>query len=102
MQRYIYLNIIRVFLQQGAESERLCPENVRLLPPVPYRQRLWDKVPNPDYVTPAARGAMHSGGVAVDLTIVDAQGRELEMGTPYDFSYLKRNYALSDYLWPFD
>jgi D-alanyl-D-alanine dipeptidase len=110
--------------------------------PRPYQQRLWDKVPNPDYVTPPAKGSMHSRGAAVDLTIVDAQGRELEMGTPYDFfgveahtdytklparvlenrallrttleavgfkgirtewwhfSYQKRNYALSDYLWP--
>ncbi len=53
--------------------------------PRPYQQRLWDKVPNPDYVTPPAKGSMHSRGAAVDLTIVDAQGKELDMGTPYDF-----------------
>lgn len=53
--------------------------------PRPYQQRLWDKVPNPDYVTPPAKGSMHSRGAAVDLTIVDAKGKELEMGTPYDF-----------------
>jgi len=53
--------------------------------PRPYQQRLWDKVPNPDYVTPPAKGSMHSRGAAVDLTIVDAQGNELPMGTPYDF-----------------
>ena len=53
--------------------------------PRPYQQRLWDKVPNPDYVTPPAKGSMHSRGAAVDLTIVDANGRELDMGTPYDF-----------------
>ena len=53
--------------------------------PRPYQQRLWDKVPNPDYVTPPAKGSMHSRGAAVDLTIVDAKGRELDMGTPYDF-----------------
>ena len=28
---------------------------------------------------------MHSRGAAVDLTIVDATGKELDMGTPYDF-----------------
>jgi len=28
---------------------------------------------------------MHSRGAAVDLTIVDAKGKELDMGTPYDF-----------------
>ncbi|MEO6039995.1 MAG: D-alanyl-D-alanine dipeptidase [Saprospiraceae bacterium] len=53
--------------------------------PRPYQQRLWNKVPNPDYVTPPAKGSMHSRGAAVDLTIVDAQGQELDMGTPYDF-----------------
>ena len=53
--------------------------------PRPYQQRLWDKVPNPDYVTPPAKGSMHSRGAAVDLTIVDANGKVLDMGTPYDF-----------------
>ncbi len=53
--------------------------------PRPYQQRLWDKVPNPDYVTPPAKGSMHSRGAAVDLTLVNAQGDELDMGTPYDF-----------------
>lgn len=53
--------------------------------PRPYQQRLWDKVPDPNYVTPPVKGSMHSRGAAVDLTIVDAQGRELNMGTAYDF-----------------
>jgi len=53
--------------------------------PRPYQQRLWDKVPNPDYVTPPAKGSMHSRGAAVDLTIVDANGKELDMGSPYDY-----------------
>lgn len=53
--------------------------------PRPYQQRLWDKVPDPDYVTPPAKGSMHSRGAAVDLTIVDKDGKELDMGTPYDF-----------------
>lgn len=53
--------------------------------PKPYQQRLWDKVPDPNYVTPPAKGSMHSRGAAVDLTLVDEQGNELDMGTPYDF-----------------
>ncbi|MBK8670233.1 MAG: M15 family metallopeptidase [Saprospiraceae bacterium] len=53
--------------------------------PRPYQQRLWDIVPNPDYVTPPQKGSMHSRGLAVDLTIVDAKGKELNMGTPFDF-----------------
>lgn len=53
--------------------------------PRPYQQRLWDKVPNANYVTPPTKGSMHSRGAAVDLTIVDRNGKELDMGTPYDF-----------------
>lgn len=53
--------------------------------PKPAQQRLWDVVPNPDYVTPPSKGSMHNRGLAVDLTIVDKNGNELDMGTPYDF-----------------
>lgn len=54
--------------------------------PAPYQQRLWDKVPNPSYVTPPSKGSMHSRGAAVDLTLVQLNtGKELDMGTPYDF-----------------
>lgn len=53
--------------------------------PRPAQQRLWDVVPDPDYVTPPAKGSMHNRGLAVDLTLVDQNGKELNMGTPYDF-----------------
>jgi D-alanyl-D-alanine dipeptidase len=53
--------------------------------PKAFQQRLWDIVPNPDYVTPPQKGSMHSRGLAVDLTIVDKEGMELNMGTTYDF-----------------
>jgi D-alanyl-D-alanine dipeptidase len=53
--------------------------------PRPAQQRLWDVVPNPDYVTPPSKGSMHNRGLAVDLTIVDEKGKDLDMGTPYDF-----------------
>ena len=53
--------------------------------PRPIQQKLWDKVPNASYVTPPSRGSMHNRGLAVDVTIVDKMGKELEMGTTYDF-----------------
>ncbi len=53
--------------------------------PRPIQQKLWDKVPNPTYVTNPAKGSMHNRGLAVDLTLVDENGKELEMGTPFDF-----------------
>jgi zinc D-Ala-D-Ala dipeptidase len=53
--------------------------------PGPYQQRLWDAVPDENYVAHPSKGSMHSRGVAVDLTLVDESGKELDMGTPYDF-----------------
>lgn len=53
--------------------------------PKAYQQRLWDAVPDASYVTPPAKGSMHSRGMAVDLTLVDSLGNELDMGTAYDY-----------------
>ena len=53
--------------------------------PRPVQQKLWDKVPNPNYVAPPSEGSMHNRGVAVDLTLTDLQGKEHDMGTAYDY-----------------
>ena len=54
--------------------------------PAPYQQRLWDILPDARYVARPSKGSLHSRGAAADLTLVElATGRELEMGTPYDF-----------------
>lgn len=53
--------------------------------PLPAQQKLWDIVPNPNYVTPPNKGSMHNRGLAVDLTIVDKSGAEIDMGTPFDY-----------------
>lgn len=52
--------------------------------PTEAQQTLWDKVPDEKYVSNPAKGSPHSRGVAIDLTLVDEQGRELNMGTPFD------------------
>jgi zinc D-Ala-D-Ala dipeptidase len=52
--------------------------------PKPYQQRLWNKVPDDRYVTPPWKGSQHTRGLAVDLTVVDKNGNELDMGTPFD------------------
>lgn len=53
--------------------------------PRPAQQKLWDIKPDAKYVTPPKRGSMHNRGQAIDLTLVDSMGIELDMGTPYDF-----------------
>jgi D-alanyl-D-alanine dipeptidase len=46
--------------------------------------RLWEARPDPEFLADPRRGSPHSRGVAVDLTLVDAEGRALDMGTPFD------------------
>ena len=46
--------------------------------------RLWEACPDPTFVADPRRGSPHSRGVAVDLTLVDGNGRPLEMGTGFD------------------
>ncbi|MBI5915623.1 MAG: M15 family metallopeptidase [Bacteroidetes bacterium] len=53
--------------------------------PRPIQWKLWNKVPDPRYVADPRKGSMHNRGMAADLTIVDGEGRELDMGTDFDF-----------------
>lgn len=51
----------------------------------PYAQYLlWEALPNPEYVRDPSLGSHHSRGVAVDLTLIDATGQALDMGTGFD------------------
>jgi D-alanyl-D-alanine dipeptidase len=45
---------------------------------------LWEHSPNPDFLADPERGSPHSMGVAIDLTLINNQGQELDMGTPFD------------------
>jgi len=53
--------------------------------PGKVQQELWNIMPNPSYVANPKTGSMHNRGVAVDVTIIDKNGKELPMGTPYDY-----------------
>jgi D-alanyl-D-alanine dipeptidase len=53
--------------------------------PLDIQKRMWQIVPNPTYVADPAKGSIHNRGGAVDITLVDTNGVELEMGTPFDF-----------------
>jgi zinc D-Ala-D-Ala dipeptidase len=56
--------------------------------PFRVQQVMWDslKIPNKrNYLAPPAQGSVHNYGCAVDLSIMDSLGRELDMGTPFDF-----------------
>jgi D-alanyl-D-alanine dipeptidase len=56
--------------------------------PFRVQQYMWDtlKIPNKrNYLSPPSQGSVHNYGCAVDLTIADSLGHELDMGTPFDF-----------------
>ena len=48
------------------------------------QEALWAVLPVPGYVADPAKGSNHTRGVAVDLTLLDRMGNELDMGTPVD------------------
>jgi len=57
--------------------------------PLSVQQMMWDsiKVSNkerPKYVSNPKYGSLHNFGAAVDVSIVDANKKPLDMGTPYD------------------
>ena len=52
--------------------------------PQQAQEALWAIAPLPGYIADPARGSNHTRGVAIDLTLLDAEGRELDMGTPVD------------------
>lgn len=56
--------------------------------------KLWEHTPDPNFLADPNKGSPHSRGVAVDLNLVDPDGRELDMGTPFDtFSPLSHHGA---------
>lgn len=52
--------------------------------PLSIQKKMWEVMPDDRYVADPAKGSRHNRGAAVDLTLVDVTGREIDMGTPYD------------------
>ena len=52
--------------------------------PLDIQKKMWKIVSNPTYVADPAKGSIHNRGGAVDITLVDSNGKELDMGTPFD------------------
>lgn len=53
--------------------------------PLSVQQRMWDLIHDDRYVSnPAINAGRHTRGTAVDLTLVDRDGKDLPMPTPFD------------------
>jgi zinc D-Ala-D-Ala dipeptidase len=68
---------LRLLVYDGARSRRV-------------QQVLWDTLKKPlseknQYVADPQKGSIHNYGCAVDLTLATADGKPLDMGTPFDF-----------------
>lgn len=57
--------------------------------PLHVQQMMWDSLKMPpdkkfNYLAPAYNNSLHNYGCAVDLTIIDSTGKELDMGSEFD------------------
>ncbi|ARK09944.1 M15 family metallopeptidase [Fibrella sp. ES10-3-2-2] len=113
----VYGELTRAYLQPMAARKLLTASkwlqvrrpDLRLLiydaaRPQAAQWKLWNALPQYSerqrrtYVADPREGSIHSYGCAVDLTLATADGRPLDMGTPYDFfgpkAYPKQEAAL--------
>ena len=52
--------------------------------PQEAQEVLWAHTPDPEFLADPAKGSLHSRGIAIDLTLIDKTGAELDMGTAFD------------------
>lgn len=52
--------------------------------PQKAQEKLWEICPNDNFVANPVKGSLHTRGIAVDVTLVGKDGKELDMGTEFD------------------
>ncbi len=54
--------------------------------PLSVQKKMWAILPDPRYVANpySSNGSYHNRGAAVDITLVDFSGKDVDMGTPFD------------------
>lgn len=52
--------------------------------PTEAQWKLWEHTPDPDFLADPKKGSPHSRGVAIDVTLIDPAGEDLDMGTGFD------------------
>jgi len=90
---YLQRDAARMLARAAADLGRMRPE-LRLLAydcarPLSVQKQMWKLVrgtPSQPYVANPKSGSMHNLGCAVDLTLARADGRPLDMGTPFDYT----------------
>jgi D-alanyl-D-alanine dipeptidase len=82
LQKPVAERLLRV--QARLEKEGLGLKIFDAYRPLSAQWELWKAVPNPIFVADPRKGSKHNRGAAVDVTLVDSLGNELQMPTQYD------------------
>lgn len=83
-------------LHQAAVAARMAGLTIKVLDayrPAAAQQVFWELCPDPRYVADPSEGSNHTRGVAVDVTLVNAQGKELDMGTDFDYMHEESHHS---------
>ena len=64
--------------------------------PLAIQKKMWKIVPDANFVANPKKGSIHNRGGAVDITLVDSLGVELNMGTKFDFFGIEASHNYSD------
>lgn len=89
----------KIVAEKLSEANRYLRENYNLAikifdgyRPLSVQKLMWEILPDPRYVADPSKGSRHNRGAAVDITLIDENGNEIEMGTPYDDFTEKAHY----------
>lgn len=64
--------------------------------PASVQRKLWQALPNPEFVADPTIGSDHTRGIAVDLTLIDGDGRPLDMATQFDAAVPQSHHGRTD------
>jgi len=85
----VYLR--KIVAEKLSEAHRYLMKNYNLrikifdgYRPLSVQKIMWKIMPDERYVANPAKGSRHNRGAAVDITLIDSLGNELDMGTEYD------------------
>ena len=88
---YLHEKAFKKLVSAAKELEKVKPTWKFLvydsLRPRSVQRRLWDKVKGTDqeqYVANPEPGSIHNFGFAIDISLADEDGKEVDMGTSYD------------------
>lgn len=84
---YLRLKTVKALIAANASFQKL-GFTIKIFDcyrPLSIQKRMWEIVPNPSYVANPAKGSIHNRGGAVDITLVDLEGNEIDFGTDFDF-----------------